>query len=98
MGTYKKLPLIYDSDANEIIIFQVEISFVSLHEKGGLLVCLFHSFLQYAMNKIISFIFHRKIKSMYIAYAIENISFVDLIAVKYTNIKKWHENLHCPSQ
>ena len=36
MSTYKKLPLIYDSDANEIIIFQVEISFVSLHEKGGL--------------------------------------------------------------
>ena len=35
---------------------------------------------------------------MYIAYAIENINFVDLIAVKYTNIKKWHENLHCPSQ
>lgn len=35
MGTYKKLPLIYDSDANEIIIFQVEISFISLHEKGG---------------------------------------------------------------
>ena len=34
MGTYKKLPLIYDSDANEIIIFQVEISFISLHEKG----------------------------------------------------------------
>ena len=36
MGTYKKLPLIYDSDANEIMFFQVEISFVSLREKGGL--------------------------------------------------------------
>lgn len=70
MGTYKKLPLIYDSDANEIIIFQVEISFISLHEKGGFLAFLFHSLLQYALNKIISFIFHRKIKSMYIAYTI----------------------------
>lgn len=45
MGTYKKLPLIYDSDANEIIIFQVEISFISLHEKGGFLAFLFHSLL-----------------------------------------------------
>ena len=56
-------------------------------KREDFLACLFQSFLQYAMNKLISFIFHRKI-SMYIAYAIENINFVDLIAVKYTNIKK----------